>query len=320
VTGTKPPTETANDRPGASGPSATEAPAPTRRPIDDETSSVTTSDGTTIAVHDLGGTGEDLLLAHATGFHGLVLAPLARALGDRFSCTSFDERGHGDSGRPADGSFHWEGFATDALAVVDALGMERPFGFGHSAGGAALILAELARPGTFSALYCFEPIILGERAARSDPVNPLSDKAGRRREQFRSREEAFAQYATRGPLSVFDAAALRAYVDHGFEDLPDGGVRLKCRGADESRVYSEAVTHDVFARLGELSCPVTVACGGDTDSIRPEHAARLAERIPDGRLVVIESLGHFAPMQDPEAVARSVVRAFAATTRPPRPA
>lgn len=267
---------------------------------------VRASDGVDVAVHDLGGTGDPLLLAHATGFHGLVLAPLARALSGRFHCVAFDERGHGDSGRHPDGSFHWGGFARDALAVVDGLGIERPFGFGHSAGGAALILAELARPGTFRALYCFEPIILGPRAARPDPVNPLSEQALRRREDFPSREFALRHYEARGPLSVFQADALRAYVAHGFASVPGGGVRLKCRAADESLVYAEAVTHDAFARLGELRCPVTVAYGAETDSVGPDHARRLAELIPRGRLEVLESLGHLAPMQDPRSVAESV--------------
>ncbi|MBA2436887.1 MAG: alpha/beta hydrolase, partial [Acidimicrobiia bacterium] len=38
---------------------------------------VTTTDGVDIAVHDLGGRGRPLVLAHATGLHGLVWQPLA---------------------------------------------------------------------------------------------------------------------------------------------------------------------------------------------------------------------------------------------------
>ena len=90
-----------------------------------------------------------MLLAHATGFHGKVWTPLASHL-DGFGCYSFDERGHGDSVAPPDFEFDWTGFADDALAIVDGFGLERPYAVGHSAGGAALLMAEAARPGTFA--------------------------------------------------------------------------------------------------------------------------------------------------------------------------
>ena len=41
-----------------------------------------------VQVHDLGGDGPDLLLAHGTGLHGLVFAPLVRHLTGSFRCWS----------------------------------------------------------------------------------------------------------------------------------------------------------------------------------------------------------------------------------------
>src|SRR5271155_2252192 len=96
---------------------------------------VTTPDGVAVAYYDLGGNGPPLLLAHATGFCGPVLAPLAAHLRAQFNCVALD------------------------LRALAHLGLDRPFGFGHSCGGAALFLAEEARLGTFRALYCFEPVV-----------------------------------------------------------------------------------------------------------------------------------------------------------------
>src|SRR5437868_6259323 len=107
----------------------------------------TSSDGFDVAAWDLGGDGPPVLMAHATGFHGLVWRPMAAALPD-FRCYSFDERGHGDSFRPPGHDYDWIGFADDALTVVDGLGLGHPFGIGHSAGAAALLMAEAFRPGT----------------------------------------------------------------------------------------------------------------------------------------------------------------------------
>jgi pimeloyl-ACP methyl ester carboxylesterase len=126
-------------------------------PVSEPSDSFTTPDGVELAVYDFGGTGRDILLVHATGFCAGVLLPLAGALGDRFHCRALDLRGHGRSGRPVDGDFAWSGFATDVLTTVDGLGLDRPVAFGHSCGGASLLLAEQRRPGTLTGLYLFEP-------------------------------------------------------------------------------------------------------------------------------------------------------------------
>ena len=62
--------------------------------------------------------------------------------------------------------------------------------------------------------------------------NPLAEGALRRRPTFASRDEAFENYSSKPPFSALDPDALRAYVDHGFADEPDGTVRLKCRTRD----------------------------------------------------------------------------------------
>lgn len=274
--------------------------------------SVTTSDGVSVAVHDLGGDGPPVVLAHAAGLHGRVWEPLARRLAPELRCISFDERGHGRSALPPANDFGWHGFALDVLAVVDGMGLERPYGVGHSSGGAALLLAEEARPGTFTALYCFEPALV--------PVDPplgpdrgswLAALTRRRTEVFASRDQAYANFASKPPFAGLHPDALRAYVDHGFEDLPDGGVRLLCRPESEALVYEMASAHDGFPRLGDVRCPVTLACGADTDAFGPPALAAQAARLPRVRTEALPGLGHLGPLEDPDAVALSILRSFA---------
>ena len=276
-----------------------------------------TPDGVRVAYTDLGGEGPPILFAHATGFHGHVWRPVARRLEDGFRLFTFDERGHGDTPPSEDGQ-SWHGFARDALAVVDATGIgdARPFGVGHSAGGAALILAELERPGTFRGLWCFEPILPPAPPPDAPPfpsnANPLAMGARRRREVFPSKDAAFDNYAGKLPFEVLDPESLRAYVDFGFDELPDGTVRLKCHGEVEARTYEMAGGHHAVERVGELQCPITFASGGRTDTMfSGEYLERLAERVPHGRTEVFADLGHFGPLQDPEAIAASIRRAFA---------
>ena len=58
-----------------------------------------------------------ILFSHATGFHGRVFSPVARALPD-YARTTFDYRGHGDTAARCDWPLAWEGFGDDALAVA----------------------------------------------------------------------------------------------------------------------------------------------------------------------------------------------------------
>jgi pimeloyl-ACP methyl ester carboxylesterase len=273
-------------------------------PSDRPTLRVASSDGVTLAVHDFGGDGPDVLMCHPTGFHGWVWAPVADRLRSVAHCWALDFRGHGDSSVPASGSFRWPGMAEDVLAVVDHLGLTGVRGVGHSMGGAALLLAEQARPGTMQALWCYEPIVFPGGEGR--PGNPMAVAARRRRPSFPSREDALSHYASKPPLGSFDRDALVAYVEHGFRDRPDGDVELKCAPEVEALVFEAGVGNDTgFDRLGEVGCVTTVAASGD-GAPPAKLAPYVAEALPHGRLERFRELTHFGPMEDPGAIATAI--------------
>lgn len=271
-----------------------------------------------LAVHDWGGDGAPVLLAHPTGFHGVVWAPVASILRSAGRHPwSFDFRGHGRSGR-APAGYAWNGFADDVLAVTRALGLDGDpdlLAWGHSKGAAALLLAEAREPGTYPRVYAFEPIIFPEPMGPSD--NPLSRGARKRRALWDSRDEARASYASRPPLNALAPSALDAYVDYGLRDRAEGGVELACLPADEAEIYSTALDADVFPKLARIQARVVVACGGLTDAIGPELARVIAAELPNGSVEVFPGLGHFGPLEDPDTVTAAALR-FAATNTEPR--
>ena len=253
-----------------------------------------------------------ILLAHATCFHGMVWQPLASHL-TGFHAVAPDLRGHGDSTTPEGRGMDWNGFADDILAVVDAWGIDDLVAVGHSKGGAALLLAEQRRPGTFAALWCYEPVVFptggagGPMAVPSDTNNPLAEGALRRRHTFATRQAAYDNFAAKPPLSALDPAALHAYVDHGFADQPDGTVTLKCRPETESAVYRMGAAHDAFDHLAEVRCPVVVARGAATGPGPSSFAQPLVDALPHGRLVTFDHLGHFGPLEQPAEVAAAIL-------------
>lgn len=272
---------------------------------------VDSTDGVRVAVHELGGEGPLLLLAHATGFHGRVWGPCASHLRDR-RCVAPDLRGHGDSVVPDDLGFAWSGFADDILAVVDHLGGGPIVAAGHSKGGASLLLAEQLRPGTFSALYLYEPIVFPpevaamQRGEGGEPTNPLAAGARRRRPTFDSFDAAYANFAAKPPFDALDPEVLRAYVDGGFRTQGDGTVTLKCRPEVEAQVYEMGSQHDAYAHLAEVACPVTVGFGAETPFSPATFARPIVERLADGRLDPHPELGHFGPLEDPATIADRV--------------
>lgn len=270
---------------------------------------IPSTDGVELEVHDLGGEGPPLLLAHATGFHGRVWEPLATHLTD-FHRWSIDMRAHGDSDAPADRPLEWYGFADDVLSVIDALGLEKPFGVGHSKGAASLLLAEQARPGTFSALYLYEPVVVPEDFVTDrNPDNPLSNGARRRRDTFESFDAAFENYASKPPFNSLHPEVLRVYVDHGFNQNPDGTVSLKCLPENEADVYAHGMSHHAFAALHEVSCPVTIAVGVE-DTVPAVFARPIADALPMGTVASFPELAHFGPLENPSLVAASILDAF----------
>jgi pimeloyl-ACP methyl ester carboxylesterase len=264
-----------------------------------------------LAVHDWGGTGDPVLLAHPTGFHGRVWAPVAELLVQRGRRVySFDFRGHGDSDAP-DEDYSWFGFAQDALAVADHLGLAADptlVACGHSKGGAALVLGEAERPGTYARLWLYEPIILPtDRPAPASADFNMAANARKRRNEWPSKQAAYDNYASKPPLNVMTEAALHAYVDYGLRDRGDGVFELKCSPEVEGRVFSMGPQHDAWTKLASIDAPALVACGSESHDTGGMLAARIAEMLPHGSLQVFPGLGHFGPQQDPGAIAGSIL-------------
>lgn len=285
----------------------------TVRCVSHSTRFVPSTNGVEAAVHDLGGDGPLLVFVHATGFHGRCYLPVAEALHDRFHCFGVDLRGHGDARTPEGLPMVWTGMGDDLGAAIRAVAGDEPvYGVGHSMGGAAIVLAEVANPSTFRSTWLFEPILPPSSMAMPEGENGLAGSARRRREVFESLDAAFERYASRPPFSMVDPVALRAYVDYGFEPLDDGTVRLKCRGATEADVFENS-KNGGFERLAEFAPPTAVVMSGD-GGFPAQLASEVARLMPDGELVAFDDLTHFGPFQDPPRMADAIAGFFLTST------
>ncbi len=273
---------------------------------------VPSADGTPISVHDLGGTGPALLVSHATGFHGRCYAPVTRRLPGRH-CVAFDYRGHGDTPRP-EGEIDWQRYGDDAEAMAAWLA-DREGGpidaFGHSMGGACLLMAAHRRPELFRRIIAFEPIVFPP-IPRGDPGdNPMVHGAMRRRATFHSFAEAIENFSAKAPLRSFNPEALEAYVLHGFAEGRDGKVHLKCTRETEAGTFATGAVHDTWNHLPEIHTEVVVICGRVEQMQASSVSAPIAERLPNCRFVQRHDFDHFAPMTHPAEVAELLTELFA---------
>jgi pimeloyl-ACP methyl ester carboxylesterase len=276
---------------------------------------VASSDHVNVAIHEFGGAGRPILLSHATGFHGYCYLPIADALSDDFTSYALDYRGHGDTARPDDWDVDWARYGDDALAAARAVAPDGGLvGFGHSMGGAGLLMAAHRDPGLFDLIVAYEPIVFPPREI--DPHDGtenngtvLSRGARKRRASFPTFGDAIANYSSKPPMMVFDPDVLRLYVAHGFRPAPEG-VRLKCDPEHEARTFDTGGTHTTWAELPDITTRVVVVAG-HVDEFGPAAIAReIAEQLSNATYIERDEWNHFTPFIDPAAMAAIVLDAL----------
>lgn len=240
---------------------------------------------------ELSGAGERLLLISGTG------ADLRRgpritegALFEPFELLQYDQRGLGQSAVPA-GPYSMADYATDAAALLDAVGWDETLVVGVSFGG--MVAQELAirYPARVRRLVlaCTSS---GGAGGASYPLQDLVDlppdeALARRMECLDTRWDA-AWRATHPDVVKM--------INDAFHLGEDGGA-----AAEGARLQLEARSrHDTSVRLGEIRCP-TLVCGGRHDGIAPPpNSEFLARSIPGAQLRLFDG-GHAFFMQDPAA-------------------
>ncbi len=243
------------------------------------------------------------VFVHAVGFTGQSLAPIAARAPGGALC--LDVVGHGNAPAPADYVFTWRGAAERLLLQLrDGGPVDGPrFGFGHSGGGSALLWCEILAPGTFDALFLYEPplrLLRPEEFASSGP--DLAESVKRRRNRFETRAQFEAYLRQRSPYRDFSDEALAAYVRSGLRHVGQGGYELACAPEFEAGIYGSRDA-TLLDRLDEVAIPVVVAQGAHTHERFTAIGPALVERLRDGRLVIVPGLSHFGPLEAPETVA-----------------
>lgn len=239
--------------------------------------------------YDRRGDGPAVLFIQGVGVHGDGWLPQVEALGDRFTCLTFDNRGMGRS-VPANGPIRVDVMAADALAVLDAAGVASAHVVGHSLGGLVAAQLALTARGRVKSLALLCTFADGRTAA---PLTPrmmwlgMRSRVGTR--AMRRRGFARLIYPPGGDAAA-DFAALAALFGHDLGDTPAVvGPQLKAMRAAT-----------VLPRLGELAGLPTLVASAAHDPIAPPALGRvLAAGIPGARYVEFAAASHGLPITHP---------------------
>jgi pimeloyl-ACP methyl ester carboxylesterase len=224
-------------------------------------------------------------------------------LADEFRILCPDLRGLGWSGQPADDDFRKQRLADDAIALLDALGLDRVRLTGHDWGGYAAILAALTAPERFSSLLAMSighPWVPTAVAARYGYLLayqlPLAAPfAGERVVRDGTFVRLMLNNGRRDGTRWADAE-LETYLDV---------LREPAVAHASSKLYRDFLTREVPAaaagsfRGRHLEIPARILIG----SREPFRA--YAAGFP-GEVDVVDGAGHFVLEEAPQAVAERI--------------
>jgi flavin reductase (DIM6/NTAB) family NADH-FMN oxidoreductase RutF/pimeloyl-ACP methyl ester carboxylesterase len=237
-------------------------------------------------VADAYGSADDpaVVLLHGGGQTRRSLKAAARALSaaGRY-VIALDQRGHGDSGWASDGRYDLEAFAADLRAVLTAL-PTRPVVVGSSIGGLAA-LAALTGPAEnlASGLVIVDatPWMDAEASARTGAT------MRRHAEGFTSLDAALDAARELSNRPFASAEALRPHL----RQEADGRYywRWDPRFLTGFNLSDTAALEAVSA---QLSLPLLIVHGAESQVVTKEAVARFRNLIPQAEFVEIEGAGH----------------------------
>ncbi|MCU1261539.1 MAG: alpha/beta hydrolase fold protein [Bryobacterales bacterium] len=227
------------------------------------------------------GAGSPVILLHGglghSGNWGYQVPALVRS---GYRAVLIDSRGHGRSTRDAQ-PFSYELMASDVLAVMDALHLEKAGLVGWSDGACTALILAAKAPSRIAGVFFF--------ACNMDPSGVKAIEASP------TLNRCFGRHA-------MDYAQLSVTPER-FKDFVKDVTLMQQTQPNYS-------AHD----LAKISVPVVIVQSEREEFIKREHAEYLAQAIPEAEFIVLNGVSHFAPLQRPEQFNTAVLE-FAGKVR-----
>jgi pimeloyl-ACP methyl ester carboxylesterase len=228
------------------------------------------------------GQGEPLVMIMGFAASRIGWMPQVPFFKEYYRVITFDNRGAGKSDKPP-GPYSTRIMADDTVKLMDLLGIEKAHIMGLSMGG--MIAQELA----INYPQRVMKLVLASTYARQD------ETSGDTLEQARflhmtpeKKTGAMVRLAFNKPLYRF-AFGLLARVQTRFTGA---SARVGIAGQSEA-----CLKHDTLDRLSSITAPTLVIVGTGDRIIKPVSSEVIAGKIPNAKLVEVESASHYFPFE-----------------------
>ena len=253
-----------------------------------------TSSGTTKIYWEENGAGDPLLLIMGLGYTHEMWHRTRPAMAARFRTLVFDNRGVGKSDVPAE-AWTIADMAADALAVLDAAGVESAHVFGISMGGMIAQELALSYPERVRRLVlgCTACGGRGEIPAAPPVLEVLAARARMTPEEGARAMVPYIYDASTPPERIEEYLAIRR--------------RTYPTAAGYLAQLRAITTWTAGDRLGQFQAPTLVIHGESDQLVPPENGRMLACGIPAARLVMLEHASHIFTTDQPEAAHAAIL-------------
>ena len=239
------------------------------------------------------GSGPPVVLGHGLSDRSDSFIPLASLLKDRFCCIGWDLPG---THLPAKEPLPWirhSHLSEHLFALIEHLGLKRPFLAGASFGSTVVLRALATDPGRFRA-----GILQGGFAHR--PLNQI--------QRWLVRLARFTRKRLMNQMPNYREFLRRANGDEFTSHNPDRWEHLvACAGSTPVRtVCHQALLldqTDLRPALQGISLPMLLVCGANDRVVDNRCANDLMRGLPSARKVTLSDCGHVPCYTDVEALA-----------------
>lgn len=238
--------------------------------------------------HSVEGQGPALFLVHGIGARRATWARVVDALKDRFTCVTYDLRGHGESPLPQ-GRFGLEELVDDLEELRAKLGFEAIHVAGHSLGG------------------MIGPAYAHRHPGRVRSLGLLSTAAFRTEDDSAKVKAVVAAMRERGIPQVLDTLTARWFTDAFAVEHPEV-IDWRKRQVVETDPDVFLNVFDIYAEtemapwLHEVDVPALVLTGELDGGCNPRLNRLIAEALPQSELVILDGLKHAILIEAPERV------------------
>lgn len=235
------------------------------------------------------GEGAWIVFVHGVGGSLEQWDGVVAELGGRYRTLRYDQRGHGQSSKPA-GPYAIDDFVEDLAALTMSLGIDRFDLVGQSLGGLVVQGFALAYPARLKRLMMFAAVAGRTEAEQTAVLERLKIvESGIPGQHFQNSVE---RWFTDG-FRAAHPERIEAYAARNQKNDP----------AAYAAAYRVLATTDFADRLHEIRLPTLIVTGEQDRGSNPRMARLMHDRIAGSELVILPGLRHALPFEVPEKVA-----------------